>query len=199
MEDTVASSLPCDAIDSVLEEIDHGATPADSAFTISTPAVESLANTTGHSVETPAAGRGLSTSKRGNSSKKPASNLETDTEVDRGDVNARRTLWGADMSSSSSAPGGAFVNIISKYTMPFGGRLVPYLWVRNFQTTSVMTYTLKRSFETHCYMENDAEFHICPFDELGNYVDVTEEDKSKWDDLWRMESDAFDEECKAVP
>ncbi|KAL3686625.1 hypothetical protein R1sor_009199 [Riccia sorocarpa] len=47
-------------------------------------------------------------------------------------------------------------------------------------------------------MENGAGFHICPFDELGNYVDVMEEDKSKWDDLWRMESDAFDEECKYV-
>ncbi|KAL3682618.1 hypothetical protein R1sor_000640 [Riccia sorocarpa] len=204
MEDTVALSLPCDAIDSVLEEIDPGATLADSAFMISTPVVASLAQSMGRSLETPAVGRGLSTSKRGNSSKKLASSqqsplttrararqkaglgqiseqivddvvdLETDTEVDRGDVDAWCTLWGADM-------------------------LVPYLRVRNFQTTSVMTDTLKRSFETHCYMENDAGFHICPFDELGNYGDVTEEDKSKWDDLWRMESDAFDEECKAVP
>ncbi|KAL3686626.1 hypothetical protein R1sor_009200 [Riccia sorocarpa] len=106
----------------VLQEVDHGVTHADSAFTISTPTVASLAHMTGRSVETPAAGRGLSTSKKGNSSKKPASSqqsplttrgrarkkaglgqiseqivddaldLETDTEVDRDDVNTRRTL-----------------------------------------------------------------------------------------------------------
>ncbi|KAL3689379.1 hypothetical protein R1sor_015688 [Riccia sorocarpa] len=112
------------------------------------------------------------------------------------------------MTTSRKEPGGAFVNIISTYTMTFGGkptprvplyRLVRYLRVKNFQNTSVMTKALKRSFETYCYMENGAGFHICPFDETGNYVDVTEADKEKWDDLWRMESEAFDAECWVVP
>ncbi|KAL3693029.1 hypothetical protein R1sor_006680 [Riccia sorocarpa] len=136
----------------------------------------------------------------------PIEELETDSEVDRSDTNAKRALWGGDMTTSRKEPGGASVNIISTYTMTFGGkptqrvplcRLIPYLRVRNFQNTSVMTEALKRSFETHCYMENGAGFHICPFDETGNYVDVTDADKEKWDNLWRMESEAFDAECRS--
>ncbi|KAL3701585.1 hypothetical protein R1sor_019607 [Riccia sorocarpa] len=43
-----------------------------------------------------------------------------DSEVDRSDTNARRTLWDGDMTTSRKEPGGAFVNIISTYTMTFG-------------------------------------------------------------------------------
>ncbi|KAL3676713.1 hypothetical protein R1sor_026661 [Riccia sorocarpa] len=58
---------------------------------------------------------------------------------------------------------------------------------------------LRRSFETHCYNEHGAGFHVCPFDENGNELVVTDEDKAKWDVLWRMESEKFDEECSKVP
>ncbi|KAL3675168.1 hypothetical protein R1sor_025116 [Riccia sorocarpa] len=122
------------------------------------------------------------------------------------DTNARRSLWG-EMASSSD-PGGAFVNIISKYTMKFNGkptpriplcRLVPFCRVRNFQSSSVQTEALRKSFETHCYMEHGAGFHVCPFDETGKELILTDEHKSKWDMLWKMESDAFDEECRQIP
>ncbi|KAL3701419.1 hypothetical protein R1sor_019441 [Riccia sorocarpa] len=67
------------------------------------------------------------------------------------------------------------------------------------KTTSHMTEQLKRSFETHCYNEHGAGFHVCPFDENGNELVVTDEDKVKWDVLWRMESEKFDEECSKMP
>ncbi|KAL3700732.1 hypothetical protein R1sor_018754 [Riccia sorocarpa] len=233
MADAVESSDPYEMVDTVLQELEPGVTPSDS---ISTPA--ELADDPGPVSQTPAAGkiqpkRGNTAKKNGGSSSTVSplttrararqkagldkveeaaidtiEELVTDSEVDRSDTNARRALWGGDMTTSRKEPGGAFVNIISTYTMTFGGkptlrvplcRLVPYLRVRNFQNTSVMTKALKRSFETHCYMENGAGFHICPFDETGNYIDVTDADKEKWDDLWRMESEAFDAECRSVP
>ncbi|KAL3693567.1 hypothetical protein R1sor_007218 [Riccia sorocarpa] len=128
---------------------------------------------------------------------------------EKADSNTRRSLWNPDMAhTSGEEKGGAFASIISKYTMTFGDkptpriplyRLTPFLRVRNFQTTSHMTEQLKRSFETHCYNEHGAGFHVCPFDENGNELLVTDEDKAKWDVLWRMESEKFDEECSKVP
>ncbi|KAL3679031.1 hypothetical protein R1sor_021987 [Riccia sorocarpa] len=61
-----------------------------------------------------------------------------------------------------------------------------------------MTEPLKRSFETHCYNEHCAGFQVCPFDENSNELVVTDEDKAKWDVLWRMESEKFDEESSKV-
>ncbi|KAL3686637.1 hypothetical protein R1sor_009211 [Riccia sorocarpa] len=127
---------------------------------------------------------------------------------EKADSNTRRSLWNPDMAhTSGEEKGGAFANIISKYTMTFGDKLTPriplcmltpFLRVRNFQTTSHMTEQLKRSFETHYYNEHGAGFHVCPFDENGNELVVTDEDKAKWDVLWRMESEKFDEECSKV-
>ncbi|KAL3686416.1 hypothetical protein R1sor_008990 [Riccia sorocarpa] len=125
------------------------------------------------------------------------------------DSNTRRSLWNPDMAhTSDEEKGGAFASIISKYTMTFGDkptpriplcRLTPFLRVQNFQTTSHMMEQLKQSFETHCYNEHGAGFHLCPFDENGNELVVTDEDKAKWDILWRMESEKFDDECSKVP
>ncbi|KAL3691790.1 hypothetical protein R1sor_005441 [Riccia sorocarpa] len=220
MADVVDSSDPQEMVDTVLQEIDLGVTPSSS---ISTPLVAELVDDSGPISQT-LSGQYLREftregrtfwlqPKRDNTAKKnggssssqlsplttrararqkaglskvheaavdPIEELETDSEVDRSDTNARRTLWDGDMTTSRKEPGGAFVNIISSYTMTFGE-------------------ALKRSFETHCYMENRAGFYICPFDETGNYVYVTEADKEKWDDLWRMESEAFDAECRSVP
>ncbi|KAL3685705.1 hypothetical protein R1sor_003727 [Riccia sorocarpa] len=123
------------------------------------------------------------------------------------DTTARRALWVGEM-ASSSASGGAFVIIIAKYTMDFGGnptpkiplcRLVPFCRMRNYQTTSHMTEALKRSFETHCYMEHGTGFHVCPFNGSGKELFVTDADRQEWDMLWKMESDAFDEECRKNP
>ncbi|KAL3701807.1 hypothetical protein R1sor_019829 [Riccia sorocarpa] len=62
-----------------------------------------------------------------------------------------------------------------------------------------MTEALKRSFETHCYMEHGAGFHVCPFDGSGKELFVTDADRQEWDMLWKIESDAFDEECRKNP
>ncbi|KAL3693492.1 hypothetical protein R1sor_007143 [Riccia sorocarpa] len=209
MADVVDSSDPQEMVDTVLQKLDPGVTPSGS---ISTPA--ELADDPGPVSQTPVAGK-IQPKREGwigqgfkSAAVDPIEELETDSEVDRSDTNAKHVLWGGDMTTSRKEPGGAFVNIISTYKMTFGGkptprvplcRLVPYLRVRNFQNTSVMIEALKRSFGTHCYMENGAGFHICPFNETGNYVDVTAADKEKWDDLWRMESEAFDTECRSVP
>ncbi|KAL3682277.1 hypothetical protein R1sor_000299 [Riccia sorocarpa] len=65
--------------------------------------------------------------------------------------------------------------------------------------TSLQTEALKKSFETHCYMEHFAAFHVSLFDENGNEMLVTDEDKAGWDMLWRMESQDFDAECSKIP
>ncbi|KAL3680922.1 hypothetical protein R1sor_023878 [Riccia sorocarpa] len=181
MADAVDSSDPQEMIDNVLQEIDHGVTPSGS---ISTPA--ELADDPGSVSQTPAAGkvqpkRGNTAKKNGGSSSSqhvsplttralarqkdgldkvqeaavdPIEELETDSEVDRADTNARRALWGGEMTTSRKEPGGAFVNIISTYMMTFGGKPTPRVPL--------------------CRLE-------------------------KWDDLWRMDSEAFDAECRSVP
>ncbi|KAL3677083.1 hypothetical protein R1sor_027031 [Riccia sorocarpa] len=78
-------------------------------------------------------------------------------------------------------------------------RLVVKKREARLRTTSYMTEQLKRSFETHCDNEHGAGFHVYPFDENGNEILVTDEDKAKWDVLWRMESEKFDEECSKIP
>ncbi|KAL3692508.1 hypothetical protein R1sor_006159 [Riccia sorocarpa] len=103
----------------------------------------------------------------------------------------------------------AFSNIIHTYTMKFENnkptpkiplrRLVQFTRVRQFQTTSLQTEALKKSFETHCYMEHFAAFHVFLFDENRNEMLVTDEDKAGWDMLWRMESQEFDAECNKIP
>ncbi|KAL3688950.1 hypothetical protein R1sor_015259 [Riccia sorocarpa] len=104
---------------------------------------------------------------------------------------------------------GAFSNIIHTYTMKFENnkptpkiplcKLVQFTWVRQFQTTSLQTEALKKSFETHCYMEYFAAFHVSLFDENGKEMLVTDEDKAGRDMLWRMESQEFDAECSKIP
>ncbi|KAL3686661.1 hypothetical protein R1sor_009235 [Riccia sorocarpa] len=104
---------------------------------------------------------------------------------------------------------GAFSTIIHTYTMKFENhkptpkillcRLVQFTRVRQFQTTSLQTEALKKSFETHCYMEHFAAFHVSMFDENDNKMLVTDEDKAGWDMLWRMESQDFDAECSKIP
>ncbi|KAL3682987.1 hypothetical protein R1sor_001009 [Riccia sorocarpa] len=105
-------------------------------------------------------------------------------------------------------PGGAITNIIHNVTWDFGDlptpkiplcRLVPFCRVRQFQTSSIQTEALKKSFETQCYMEHASAFHVSPFDENGEAMFVKQEDKDKWDTLWRMESDAFDAEMLKEP
>ncbi|KAL3678203.1 hypothetical protein R1sor_021159 [Riccia sorocarpa] len=48
-------------------------------------------------------------------------------------------------------------------------------------------------------MEHASDFHVSPFDENGDAMFVKQEDKDKWDTLWRMESDAFDAEMLKEP
>ncbi|KAL3694012.1 hypothetical protein R1sor_007663 [Riccia sorocarpa] len=105
-------------------------------------------------------------------------------------------------------PGGAITNVIHNVTWDFGDlptpkiplcRLVPFCRVRQFQTSSIQTEALKKSFETQCYMEHASAFHVSPFDENGEAMFVKQEDKDKWDTLWRMESDAFDAEMLKEP
>ncbi|KAL3688163.1 hypothetical protein R1sor_014472 [Riccia sorocarpa] len=104
--------------------------------------------------------------------------------------------------------GGAITNIIHSVTWDFGDlptpkiplcRLVPFCRVRQFQTSSIQTEALKKSFETQCYMEHASAFHVSPFNENGEPMFVKQEDKDKWDTLWRMESDAFDAEMLKEP
>ncbi|KAL3698864.1 hypothetical protein R1sor_012940 [Riccia sorocarpa] len=122
------------------------------------------------------------------------------TEVgDKADSNTRRSLWNPDMAQTSSEEREyVFANIISKYTMIFGDKPTPriplckltsFLRVRNFQTTFYMTQQLKHRFETHCYNENGARFHVFHFDENGKKFIVMDEDpdKAKGDVLWRTE------------
>ncbi|KAL3680408.1 hypothetical protein R1sor_023364 [Riccia sorocarpa] len=127
----------------------------------------------------------------------------------------RRSLWPREMASISGTKdngareGGAFSDIIHTYTMKFENnkptpkiplcRLVQFSRVRQFQTTSLQTEALKKSFETHCYMEHGAAFHVSTFDENDNEMHVTDEDRAGWDMLWRMESEEFDAECNRVP
>ncbi|KAL3679568.1 hypothetical protein R1sor_022524 [Riccia sorocarpa] len=105
-------------------------------------------------------------------------------------------------------PGGAITNIIHSVTWEFEDlptpkiplcRLVPFCRVRQFLTSSIQTEALKKSFETQCYMEHASAFHVSPFDENGEAMFVKQEDKDKWDTLWRMESDAFDAEMLKEP
>ncbi|KAL3701219.1 hypothetical protein R1sor_019241 [Riccia sorocarpa] len=96
-----------------------------------------------------------------------------------GPTEPRCSLWHGDMASISA--------------------LVQLTRVRQFQTTSLQTEALKKSFETHCYMEHFAAFHVSLFDENGNEMHVTDEDKAGWDMLWRMESQEFDAECSKIP
>ncbi|KAL3702430.1 hypothetical protein R1sor_020452 [Riccia sorocarpa] len=104
--------------------------------------------------------------------------------------------------------GGAITNIIHSVTWDFGDiptpkiplcRLVPFCRVRQFQTSSIQTEALKKSFETQCYMEHASTLHVSPFDENGEPMFVKQEDKDKWDTLWRMKSDAFDAEMLKEP
>ncbi|KAL3688516.1 hypothetical protein R1sor_014825 [Riccia sorocarpa] len=182
MADAVDSSDPHEMVDTVLQELEPGVTPSGS---ISTPT--ELADDPGHVNQTFAARkiqpkRGNIAKKNGGSSSSQVSPLTTQARA--------RQKAGLDKVQE------AVVDPIEELgRIP---KLVPYLQVRNLQNISVMIEALKRSFETHCYMENGAGFHICPFDETGNYVDVTDADKEKWDDLWRMESEAFDAECQSV-
>ncbi|KAL3681596.1 hypothetical protein R1sor_024552 [Riccia sorocarpa] len=113
------------------------------------------------------------------------------------------------MKNNGAREGGAFSNIIHTYTMKFENnkptpkiplcRLVQFTRVRQFQTTSLQTEALKKSFETHCYMEHGAAFHVSTLDENDNEMHVTDEDRAGWDMLWRMESEEFDVECSRVP
>ncbi|KAL3699727.1 hypothetical protein R1sor_017749 [Riccia sorocarpa] len=236
MGEPSVTSDPRDSIQEVLQEVDQGSTPADSAFTVA----NSQRNQSENSpvVEKPSTKKKLPGTGRKNTGKKsqrslpvgtrsvartrnpePLSKLPSVSESESPDENtsggadektdttARRALWVGEM-ASSSASGGAFVSIIAKYTMDFGGnptpkiplcRLVPFCRVRNYQTTSHMTEALKRSFETHCYMEHGASFHVCPFDGSGKELFVTDADRQECDMLWKMESDAFDEECRKNP
>ncbi|KAL3676972.1 hypothetical protein R1sor_026920 [Riccia sorocarpa] len=142
------------------------------------------------------------------------SETEAQVESNEGQTEPRRSLWPVEMASISAPKedggreSGAFSNIIHTYTMKFENnkltpkiplcRLVQFTRVRQFQTTSLQTEALKKSFETHCYMEHFAAFHVSMFDENGNKMLVTDEDKAGWDMLWRMESQDFDEECSKI-
>ncbi|KAL3679710.1 hypothetical protein R1sor_022666 [Riccia sorocarpa] len=104
--------------------------------------------------------------------------------------------------------GAAITNIIHNVTWDFGElptpkiplcRLVPFCRVRQFQTSSIQTEALKKSFETQCYMEHASAFHVSPFDENGMPMFVKQEDRDRWDTLWRMESDEFDTEMLKEP
>ncbi|KAL3688102.1 hypothetical protein R1sor_014411 [Riccia sorocarpa] len=132
-----------------------------------------------------------------------------------GPTEPRHSLWSGDMASISAhkddggRESGAFSNIIHTYTMKFENnkptpkiplcRLVQFTRVRQFQTTSLQTEALKKSFKTHCYMEHFAAFHVSLFDENGNEMLIIDEDKAGWDMLWRMESQEFDAECSKIP
>ncbi|KAL3689481.1 hypothetical protein R1sor_015790 [Riccia sorocarpa] len=220
MAEPSVTSDPRDTIQEVLQEVDQGSTPADSAFTENTsvpnqaessPVVEKPSpkkkpeGTSGRKVRgkksakrSPVGTRSVARKNPGQSSKLPSVS-ESESPVDKtsgeaddkSDTPARRALWVGEMASSSGS-GGAFVSIIAKYTMDFGGnptpkiplcRLVPFCRVRNYQTTSHMTEALKRSFETHCYMEHGAGFHVCPFDGSGKELFVTDADRDEWDML----------------
>ncbi|KAL3696924.1 hypothetical protein R1sor_011000 [Riccia sorocarpa] len=236
MGEPSVTSDPRDSIQEVLQEVDQGSTPVDSAFTVA----NSQRNQSENSpvVEKPSTKKKLPGTGRKNTGKKsqrsspvetrsvartknpePLSKLPSVNESESPDENtsggadektdttARRALWVGEM-ALSSASGGAFVSIIAKYTMDFGGnptpkiplcRLVLFCRVKNYQTTSHMTEALKRSFETHCYIEHGAGFHVCPFDGSGKELFVTDADRQEWDMLWKMESDAFDEECRKNP
>ncbi|KAL3702433.1 hypothetical protein R1sor_020455 [Riccia sorocarpa] len=140
---------------------------------------------------------------------------EAQAESNEGQTEPRRSLWPGEMATicAPKEDGGresdAFSNIIHTYTMKFENnkptpkiplcRLVQFTRVRQFQTTSLQTEALKKSFETHCYMEHFAAFHVSMFDESGNEMLVTDENKAGWDMLWRMESQDFDAECSKIP
>ncbi|KAL3683584.1 hypothetical protein R1sor_001606 [Riccia sorocarpa] len=156
--------------------------------------------------------------KRGKGNTPPLGSLpeaEAQPESNEGQTEPRRSLCPGEMASISAPKddggreSGAFSNIIHTYTMKFENnkptpkiplcRLVQFTRVRQFQTTSLQTEALKKSFETHCYMEHFAAFHVSLFDENGNEMLVTDEDKAGWDMLWRMESQDFDAECSKIP
>ncbi|KAL3679266.1 hypothetical protein R1sor_022222 [Riccia sorocarpa] len=128
----------------------------------STPALSAIFPPTTRS----AAGKKRRDQERG---KKPKDHLlgsvaeaETQAKSDaEGPTEPRRSLWPGDMASISAHKddGGASP-----------------------------TETLKKSFKTHCYIEHFAAFHVSLFDENGNEMLVTDEDKAGWDMLWRMES-----------
>ncbi|KAL3699176.1 hypothetical protein R1sor_017198 [Riccia sorocarpa] len=104
--------------------------------------------------------------------------------------------------------GGGITIIIHSVTWDFGDlltpkillcRLVPFCRVRQFQTSSIQTEALKKSFETQCYMEHASAFHVTPFDKNGTPMYVKQEDRDRWDTLWRMENDEFDAEKLKEP
>ncbi|KAL3694610.1 hypothetical protein R1sor_008261 [Riccia sorocarpa] len=95
-------------------------------------------------------------------------------------------------------PGGAITNIIHNVILDFGELSTPKIPLC-LQTSSIQTEALKKSFETQCYMEHASAFHVSPFDENGTPMFVKQEDKDRWDTLWKMQSNEFDAEMLKEP
>jgi len=59
---------------------------------------------------------------------------------------------------------------------------------------------LKESFRSHGYSAGiGARFYVQPADEEGNPIYISDAIKDGWDDLWKAENAAFEEECLSDP